>query len=38
VPEGFFLIIIEHFFSIKGSLESSKEPCAIYRTPMNPFF
>jgi len=26
------------FFSIKGSLELSKEPYASYRTPMNPFF
>jgi len=26
VPKGFFLVIIEPFFSIEGSLELSKEP------------
>jgi len=26
VPKGFFLVIIEPFFGIKGSLELSKEP------------
>jgi len=30
VPKGFFLVIIEPFFSIKGSLELSKEPYASY--------
>jgi len=29
VPKGFFLVIIEPFFSIKGSLELSKEPYAL---------
>jgi len=38
VPKGFFLVIIEPFFRIEGSLELSKEPYASYRLPMNPFF
>jgi len=33
VPKWFFLVIIEPFFSIKGSLELSKEPYASYIEP-----
>jgi len=38
VPKGFFLVIIELFFSIKGSLELSKEPFASYIEPQLTIF
>jgi len=33
VPKGFFVVIIEPFFSIKGSLELSEGPYASYIEP-----